>query len=98
MLVPQYISLLQVSPTLVFTVFGHLAGYFLLVCDSTRQENRTFMSLQLVVFCEIIMSIVAPVALMIHFSSSCQKHYLDVSPGAKEELEAGNIFYSDMWY
>jgi len=62
-----------------------------------RQENRTFMSLQLVVFCEIIMSIVAPVALMIHFSSSCQKHYLDVSPGAKEELEAGNIFYSDMW-
>jgi hypothetical protein len=55
------------------------------------------MSLRLVVLFEILLSVVAPVVMMVYFSSSCQKHYLDVSPKAKEEMEAGNIFYSDVW-
>jgi len=65
--------------------------------DSIRQAHRTFMSLQLAVLFEILLSVVAPVVMMVYFSSSCQKHYLDVSPKAKEEMEAGNIFYSDVW-
>ena len=77
--------------------FGCLAANSCFFPDSIRQAHRTFMSLRLVVLFEILLSVVAPVVMMVYFSSSCQKHYLDVSPKAKEEMEAGNIFYSDIW-